>query len=124
MVLKDLSSFWVFCAFLGLLGSFWALLSPSPRGSPQDCVEGPLGPSCLTVPFPDVSALQRAYNLLKSSNMGKSELDPTESFSPELLVLCAEQALKVGGAWATGQESLGQQLSTADSSPCRWGSLS
>ncbi|XP_049646414.1 cilia- and flagella-associated protein 46-like [Suncus etruscus] len=44
----------------------------------------------------DVSALQRAYNLLKSSNMGKSELDPTESFSPELLVLCAEQALKMG----------------------------
>ncbi|XP_054975087.1 cilia- and flagella-associated protein 46 [Sorex araneus] len=44
----------------------------------------------------DVSALQRAYDLIKSSNMGKSELDPAESFSPDLLVLCAERALKMG----------------------------
>uniref|UniRef100_A0A8D0Q223 Cilia and flagella associated protein 46 n=1 Tax=Sus scrofa TaxID=9823 RepID=A0A8D0Q223_PIG len=28
--------------------------------------------------------------------MGKSEFDPTESFSPDLFVLCAEQALKMG----------------------------
>lgn len=43
----------------------------------------------------DATALRRAYELIKSANLGKSELDPTESFSPELFVLCAEQALKV-----------------------------
>lgn len=39
--------------------------------------------------------MRRAYELIKSANLGKSELDPTESFSPDLFVLCAEQALKV-----------------------------
>lgn len=43
----------------------------------------------------DAAALRRAYELIKSANLGKSELDPTESFSPDLFVLCAEQALKV-----------------------------
>lgn len=43
----------------------------------------------------DATALRRAYELIKSANLGKSELDPTESFSPELFVLCAEQALKM-----------------------------
>jgi hypothetical protein len=43
----------------------------------------------------DATALRRAYELIKSANLGKSELDPTESFSPDLFVLCAEQALKV-----------------------------
>lgn len=33
--------------------------------------------------------------MIKSANLGKSEFDPTESFSPDLFVLCAEQALKV-----------------------------
>ncbi|XP_073934125.1 cilia- and flagella-associated protein 46 isoform X3 [Castor canadensis] len=44
----------------------------------------------------DSDALQRAYQLIKSANLGKSELDPWESFSPDLFVLCAEQALKMG----------------------------
>uniref|UniRef100_A0A8C6QI67 Cilia and flagella associated protein 46 n=1 Tax=Nannospalax galili TaxID=1026970 RepID=A0A8C6QI67_NANGA len=44
----------------------------------------------------DAAALQRAYELIKSANMGKSEFDPSESFSPDLFVLCAEQALKMG----------------------------
>lgn len=43
----------------------------------------------------DAAALQRAYELIKSANLGKSEFDPSESFSPDLFVLCAEQALKV-----------------------------
>ncbi|EDL17863.1 mCG128871, isoform CRA_b [Mus musculus] len=43
----------------------------------------------------DATALRRAYELIKSANLGKSELDPTESFSPDLFVLCAEQALKM-----------------------------
>uniref|UniRef100_A0A8D2DE79 Cilia and flagella associated protein 46 n=1 Tax=Sciurus vulgaris TaxID=55149 RepID=A0A8D2DE79_SCIVU len=42
------------------------------------------------------AALKRAYELIKSANMGKSEFDPLESFSPDLFVLCAEQALKMG----------------------------
>ncbi|KAI4530356.1 hypothetical protein MG293_019245 [Ovis ammon polii] len=57
------------------------------------------------VPCPDASpgtgpfqlhadSLKRAYQLIKSANLGKSEFDPTESFSPDLFVLCAEQALK------------------------------
>lgn len=46
----------------------------------------------------DSDALQRAYQLIKSANLGKSELDPWESFSPDLFVLCAEQALKVTGS--------------------------
>ncbi|XP_045147306.1 cilia- and flagella-associated protein 46 [Echinops telfairi] len=44
----------------------------------------------------DVASLWKAYELIKSANLGKSEFDPTESFSPDLLVLCAEQALKMG----------------------------
>uniref|UniRef100_A0A8C5YSX6 Cilia and flagella associated protein 46 n=1 Tax=Marmota marmota marmota TaxID=9994 RepID=A0A8C5YSX6_MARMA len=42
------------------------------------------------------AALKRAYELIKSANTGKSEFDPSESFSPDLFVLCAEQALKMG----------------------------
>nr|XP_030688013.1 cilia- and flagella-associated protein 46 [Globicephala melas] len=44
----------------------------------------------------DAASLKRAYQLIKSANLGKSEFDPTESFSPDLFVLCAEQALKMG----------------------------
>ncbi|XP_023492381.2 cilia- and flagella-associated protein 46 isoform X4 [Equus caballus] len=44
----------------------------------------------------DAASLKRAYELIKSANLGKSEFDPTESFSPDLFVLCAEQALKMG----------------------------
>ncbi|XP_036907145.1 cilia- and flagella-associated protein 46 [Sturnira hondurensis] len=44
----------------------------------------------------DVAALKRAYELIKSANLAKSEFDPSESFSPDLFVLCAEQALKMG----------------------------
>ncbi|XP_057591801.1 cilia- and flagella-associated protein 46 [Hippopotamus amphibius kiboko] len=44
----------------------------------------------------DAASLKRAYQLIKSANLGKSELDPTEGFSPDLFVLCAEQALKMG----------------------------
>lgn len=43
----------------------------------------------------DADSLKRAYELIKSANLGKSEFDPSESFSPDLFVLCAEQALKV-----------------------------
>uniref|UniRef100_H0XQW3 Cilia and flagella associated protein 46 n=1 Tax=Otolemur garnettii TaxID=30611 RepID=H0XQW3_OTOGA len=44
----------------------------------------------------DAASLKRAYQLIKSANLGKSELDPWESFSPNLFVQCAEQALKMG----------------------------
>ncbi|XP_007452074.1 PREDICTED: tetratricopeptide repeat protein 40 [Lipotes vexillifer] len=44
----------------------------------------------------DAASLKRAYQLIKSANLGKSEFDPTESFNPDLFVLCAEQALKMG----------------------------
>ncbi|KAL6086471.1 hypothetical protein STEG23_012559 [Scotinomys teguina] len=44
----------------------------------------------------DTAAVQRAYELIKTANLGKSEFDPSESFSPDLFVLCAEQALKMG----------------------------
>ncbi|XP_045438178.1 cilia- and flagella-associated protein 46 [Pipistrellus kuhlii] len=44
----------------------------------------------------DAASLKRAYELIKAANLGKSEFDPTESFSPDLFVLCAEQALKMG----------------------------
>nr|XP_039321178.1 cilia- and flagella-associated protein 46 isoform X3 [Saimiri boliviensis boliviensis] len=44
----------------------------------------------------DAASLERAYELIKSANLGKSEFDPSESFSPDLFVLCAEQALKMG----------------------------
>nr|XP_024202467.2 cilia- and flagella-associated protein 46 isoform X2 [Pan troglodytes] len=43
----------------------------------------------------DVASLKKAYELIKSANLGKSEFDPSESFSPDLFVLCAEQALKM-----------------------------
>uniref|UniRef100_G1QN87 Cilia and flagella associated protein 46 n=1 Tax=Nomascus leucogenys TaxID=61853 RepID=G1QN87_NOMLE len=43
----------------------------------------------------DAASLKKAYELIKSANLGKSELDPSESFSPDLFVLCAEQALKM-----------------------------
>ncbi|KAM7073152.1 cilia- and flagella-associated protein 46-like [Molossus nigricans] len=52
-------------------------------------------PFSTTVPT-DAASLKRAYELIKSANLGKSEFDPTESFSPDLFVLCAEQALKMG----------------------------
>ncbi|XP_044924407.1 cilia- and flagella-associated protein 46 isoform X2 [Mustela putorius furo] len=44
----------------------------------------------------DEASLKRAYELIKSANLGRSEFDPMESFSPDLFVLCAEQALKMG----------------------------
>ncbi|KAM8780319.1 LOW QUALITY PROTEIN: cilia- and flagella-associated protein 46 [Rhynchonycteris naso] len=44
----------------------------------------------------DAASLRRAYELIKSANLGKSEFDPSESFSPHLFVVCAEQALKMG----------------------------
>ncbi|KAL4699267.1 hypothetical protein H8959_011924 [Pygathrix nigripes] len=44
----------------------------------------------------DAASLKKAYELIKSANLGKSEFDPSESFSPDLFVLCAEQALKMG----------------------------
>ncbi|XP_017369055.1 cilia- and flagella-associated protein 46 isoform X2 [Cebus imitator] len=44
----------------------------------------------------DPASLKKAYELIKSANSGKSEFDPSESFSPDLFVLCAEQALKMG----------------------------
>ncbi|XP_037693622.1 cilia- and flagella-associated protein 46-like [Choloepus didactylus] len=44
----------------------------------------------------DAAALQKAYALSKSASLGKSEFHPSESFSPELFVLCAEEALKMG----------------------------
>ncbi|XP_037661046.1 cilia- and flagella-associated protein 46 [Choloepus didactylus] len=44
----------------------------------------------------DAAALQKAYALIKSANLGKSEFDPSESFSPDLFVLCAEEALEMG----------------------------
>ncbi|XP_010857855.1 PREDICTED: protein CFAP46, partial [Bison bison bison] len=50
----------------------------------------------LTPVLVDADSLRRAYQLIKSANLGKSEFDPTESFSPDLFVVCAEQALKMG----------------------------
>ncbi|XP_074855679.1 cilia- and flagella-associated protein 46 [Carettochelys insculpta] len=44
----------------------------------------------------DFQALKNAYELIKSANHGKSALDSTESFSSDLYVLCAEQALQLG----------------------------
>ncbi|KAM9197443.1 cilia- and flagella-associated protein 46 [Dugong dugon] len=44
----------------------------------------------------DAASLRKAYELIKSANLGKSEFDPSESFSPDLFVLCAEQAFKMG----------------------------
>ncbi|XP_075791336.1 cilia- and flagella-associated protein 46 isoform X2 [Pelodiscus sinensis] len=44
----------------------------------------------------DTQALKNAYKLIKSDNQGKSALDSSESFSSDLYVLCAEQALQLG----------------------------
>ncbi|XP_045295285.1 cilia- and flagella-associated protein 46 isoform X4 [Leopardus geoffroyi] len=64
----------------------------------QQVVPGVVSPAQtrLHVDRLDAASLQRAYQLIKSANLGKSEFDPTESFSPDLFVLCAEQALKMG----------------------------
>ncbi|KYO42269.1 cilia- and flagella-associated protein 46 isoform B [Alligator mississippiensis] len=45
---------------------------------------------------PDSEALKNAYEMIKSANQGKSALDSSESFSSDLYVLCAEQALELG----------------------------
>ncbi|EMP42161.1 TPR repeat-containing protein C10orf93 [Chelonia mydas] len=42
----------------------------------------------------DIQALKNTYELIKSVNQGKSALDSSESFSSDLYVLCAEQALQ------------------------------
>ncbi|XP_034632005.1 cilia- and flagella-associated protein 46-like isoform X2 [Trachemys scripta elegans] len=42
----------------------------------------------------DIQALKKTYELIKSANQGKSALDSSESFSSDLYVLCAEQALQ------------------------------
>lgn len=67
------------------------------EGCPGDCVSltHPCRAPLLILCPIDAAALQRAYELIKSANLGKSEFDPSESFSPDLFVLCAEQALKV-----------------------------
>ncbi|NXG31392.1 CFA46 protein, partial [Dromaius novaehollandiae] len=44
----------------------------------------------------DVQALENAYELIKSASVGKSALSPSENFSPDLYVLCAEQAFQLG----------------------------
>ncbi|XP_074815211.1 cilia- and flagella-associated protein 46 isoform X2 [Natator depressus] len=44
----------------------------------------------------DIQALKNTYELIKSVNQGKSALDSSESFSSDLYVLCAEQALQLG----------------------------
>ncbi|XP_073210056.1 cilia- and flagella-associated protein 46 isoform X3 [Lepidochelys kempii] len=44
----------------------------------------------------DIQALKNTYELIKSANQGKSALDSSESFSSDLYVLCAEQALQLG----------------------------
>ncbi|XP_021567858.1 cilia- and flagella-associated protein 46-like, partial [Carlito syrichta] len=44
----------------------------------------------------DAASLKKAYELIKSASLGTSEFDPSESFSPDLFVLCAEQAFKMG----------------------------
>nr|XP_042712700.1 cilia- and flagella-associated protein 46 isoform X3 [Chrysemys picta bellii] len=43
----------------------------------------------------DIQALKKTYELIKSANQGKSALDSSESFSSDLYVLCAEQALQL-----------------------------
>lgn len=59
----------------------------------------------------DAASLKRAYQLIKSANLGKSEFDPTESFSPDLFVLCAEQALKVINPGVLGRRLQGTPIS-------------
>ncbi|NXX47739.1 CFA46 protein, partial [Tricholaema leucomelas] len=44
----------------------------------------------------DAEALENAYELIKSASQGKSVLDSSDSFSTDLYVLCAEQALQLG----------------------------
>lgn len=73
---------------------------PGPPDRPHGCsaARWPLDDRVFLTPLlVDADALKRAYQLIKSANLGKSEFDPTESFSPDLFVLCAEQALKVIG---------------------------
>ncbi|XP_027696309.1 cilia- and flagella-associated protein 46 [Vombatus ursinus] len=43
----------------------------------------------------DVEALQKAYQLIKMASEGRCALDSSESFSLELAILCAEQALQM-----------------------------
>ncbi|XP_078006794.1 cilia- and flagella-associated protein 46 isoform X2 [Phascolarctos cinereus] len=43
----------------------------------------------------DVEALQKAYQLIRMASEGQCALDSSESFSLELAVLCAEQALQM-----------------------------
>lgn len=72
-----------------------ASLTRAPVGpSAPSPAAGAHRPSSPVVPT-DAAALRRAYELIKSANLAKSEFDPSESFSPDLFVLCAEQALKV-----------------------------
>ncbi|XP_064922681.1 cilia- and flagella-associated protein 46 isoform X3 [Columba livia] len=44
----------------------------------------------------DVQALEDAYELIKSATQGQSVLDPSDNFSTDLYVLCAEQAFEEG----------------------------
>ncbi|XP_010175656.1 cilia- and flagella-associated protein 46, partial [Antrostomus carolinensis] len=44
----------------------------------------------------DVQALKNAYELIKLASQGKSALDSSDNFSPDLYVLCAEQAFQLG----------------------------
>ncbi|XP_028917550.1 cilia- and flagella-associated protein 46 isoform X3 [Ornithorhynchus anatinus] len=44
----------------------------------------------------DTESLKKAYEFIKAANEGKSALDSSESFSSDLYVLCAEQALQLG----------------------------
>uniref|UniRef100_A0A8D0HCF2 Cilia and flagella associated protein 46 n=1 Tax=Sphenodon punctatus TaxID=8508 RepID=A0A8D0HCF2_SPHPU len=43
-----------------------------------------------------IEALKKTYELIRSANQGKCALDSSESFCPDLYVLCAEQALQLG----------------------------
>lgn len=77
---------------------------------------------CLLCGRADEASLKRAYELIKSANLGRSEFDPMESFSPDLFVLCAEQALKVlsagrgaGGGVLRGSLFLGAGGGAAES---------
>ncbi|XP_030058854.1 cilia- and flagella-associated protein 46 [Microcaecilia unicolor] len=44
----------------------------------------------------DVQALKIAYDMMKAAEINKSAVDKFESFSSDLYVLCAEQALQLG----------------------------
>uniref|UniRef100_K7EC54 Cilia and flagella associated protein 46 n=1 Tax=Ornithorhynchus anatinus TaxID=9258 RepID=K7EC54_ORNAN len=44
----------------------------------------------------NTESLKKAYEFIKAANEGKSALDSSESFSSDLYVLCAEQALQLG----------------------------